>query len=254
MTPMISLASPSTRIRRPMADASPPNQRCQYPMSRDDSLGTVGAVVFRGEPAAQSRLDADRVEDAFGNGEARHLLRGREAGDTYAAAGPGANLFERVVLFAKRKVVGWRQLHLGEIEGGRGLPRCDQGVGIAIRQRLQQDAVDHAEHGRIGAHSDADCEKRHGRKHGRTAQSAQHVKEAIVHECQGTNLLPPETDEGWGYQLLRCGAGEVRSFLGGSCDVPLGLVVEIREIGAVDYNLRDRTAADSGNRCRWTRM
>src|SRR5438093_5198463 len=98
-----------------------------------------------------------------------------------------------------------------DVEAGRRLPNAYEPIGIRIRKRLQQDAVDDAENRAIGADSDGDGEKRHNRKHGRTHEPAQDVfklSSETVHDWTSRRLASASASIAY----IRFSAGKVRKF------------------------------------------
>ncbi len=134
-----------------------------------DVLRHVRAFVRRVEPAAEQRRDRERLQnvahhrngrDLLGFADPRHARRGRE---------PHPDVRERSVLVLICHEHRRRQPepagHVREPRRtGCGVPDRHELVGIGIRQRLQQHAVDDAEHRGVRAATDCEREQRYGRE------------------------------------------------------------------------------------------
>ena len=66
----------------------------------------------------------------------------------------------------------------------------DELFGMAYRQRFQNDGVDQAENGRIGANAESERQNRDGGKPGTGAQGAERVTDVLKYVVE--HVVPPE--------------------------------------------------------------
>ena len=102
-------------------------------VGQNRGVRTSGAIVRGVEPAPEQRLHPQRIQSSLGHGQALHLLRRGQSGDTHAASSPDAELLHRAILIAKREIVRWRSIQVLNSEPGCGLPDAHQPFGIGIR-------------------------------------------------------------------------------------------------------------------------
>ena len=67
----------------------------------------------------------------------------------------------------------------------RRVPYADQLLGMGIRQRLEQHALNHREDHRVRANAHGQRDERDGRKHGSAAEAAQNLLESIDEHGHG---------------------------------------------------------------------
>ncbi len=132
-------------------------------LAQQRDSGRAGLLFLGPERATDDRLLAERLENAGGDLPAVHALRLARR-----AAGPCARAqdevlavvaderLEHLVLVAHVLEVRHREAHLGHLLGPLG--EEDQAIGLGVRERAQQDRVDHAEDRGVGA--DPQCERR----------------------------------------------------------------------------------------------
>src|SRR6185503_7408255 len=134
--------------------------------------GAALALGF-GERAAKERLHAERCEQLIRAGERGHLLGIAGSGDAGRAFEPQRDRLERRVVLAVGEIKSRRRSELGDSPTRRLVHQRDEPVRIRQRQRLQQDAVHHAED--RDRRPDADPERQHRgqRESGRPEQPAQ---------------------------------------------------------------------------------
>jgi hypothetical protein len=151
--PVVHLESPAHDVRVAAETVLP------EPVAEHQHGLGAGLVLTGAEPAPEQRPHPEDLE-----------IIGRDHAGLHPAGLAPAEENERhgVVLdqglkrAAPLTVVGElrhrepRVVHPAE---GRGLPEVDQALSVLVRQRTQQHAADHAEHGRVGA--DAERQGQH---------------------------------------------------------------------------------------------
>ena len=145
----------------------------------------------------------------MGGEQAGDFLRLGKAGDAGGAVVPHGNVFERAVFLAVDEVQRGGHVEVLDIDARRGVPHGDQALGMRIGQRLQQDALDHAENRRIGPDADGQRDQRNGGKLGRPRESAQRVNAG---RKDGSQVPPPRCSKGkyagGGKKFANCWRGQ----------------------------------------------
>ena len=120
-------------------------------VAQDHALGRLRRVVVGGEVAPQDRVDVEEAQRAVGHEECLDALGLAGAGDRHRAAVPESDVLEDAPLFAINEVIRGRHVQERDSEPRGRVPQTHEPVGIVERQRLEQDAADDAEDGRVGA-------------------------------------------------------------------------------------------------------
>ncbi len=131
-------------------------------VAHEDDARPVGGLIGGGEPSALDRLHTEGLKHSIGYDRGPHFFGLFDTRDRCRRRIPGAEVRKAAVLFAVREVHGSREPqaagHGGQSFGsGCGLPDRDELFGVWVRERLEQDAVDEAEH--RGVRADADCQR-----------------------------------------------------------------------------------------------
>jgi hypothetical protein len=119
--------------------------------------------VLSDEPAPDRGRDAERVEKAARHDERLEPFRLTAAGEVVRAHVEGLELLERPVLLPVPVEVGRRSRIRPAAYAVHGLDG-HQPVGLPIRQRTKEQGVDDAEHDRVGADADRQCEQDYRRE------------------------------------------------------------------------------------------
>jgi hypothetical protein len=150
----------------------------------DDGVGARGLVFFRQEPTPELGLDAeDREVVARNECPEEHLGVGLAVPAVHHVH-LGGEAVECLGLVAVVDVVEIRG-HVERVIRGAG-EDFDDLVDVGHRQRLEQEAVDHREDGRV--HADAERQRQHrhcgkARVGAQLAQGVSHVVLEEAHEC-----------------------------------------------------------------------
>ncbi len=153
----------------------------------DDGHGAVRSaaalIVGGAEGAAEHRRHAEHVEESAARPDALGELGGAAARQVEAGVGPGDGAIGPLALPVAK-------LFPDRI-GPRPVVEQHQPLGLADRERLQQDAVDEGEDRAVGA--DAEGERGHGdqRERGAAAQDAQtvaHVLRELVEPARAARV------------------------------------------------------------------
>ncbi len=108
------------------------------------------------------RLDAERLQHAIRDEQRARLLRISKTGDCPSAVAIEADLLEDATFVAIREELRRRHAELGEVDAGRRVLEADELLGVRIRQRLDQHAIDHGED--RGVRADAQGQRQDDRK------------------------------------------------------------------------------------------
>jgi hypothetical protein len=161
MTPTTFSERESLVNVRPTTDGSPPPEH--------DHVGSAGVKIGVREGATQQGRHPQCLEHTTGDRDATYLFRAVGGGDIEWEGLKDAETFEALIVFRVGHVHrrGFRHIRdapagAGSVRG-TGCPRqhADERFGLGIGQRIDQDAVHHAEHGRVGADGQRQCEQ-HG--------------------------------------------------------------------------------------------
>ncbi len=125
-------------------------------------VGRAGSIVSLGKPTSRRRLYAQGLERAVGDVQRLDLLGLTGARHSYAVVGPQTEILKRTALLAIREVHGGRAVDVARdsSHARRQVPDPRQLLSFRIRQRFDQNSVDDAEDGRVGA--DAERQRNQG--------------------------------------------------------------------------------------------
>ena len=143
------------------------------------------------EVAADLRRDAESVEEICGDDADENLLR-EIAGEIRWAwvVVQGDEAVEGLIPGAIVEEVGWRDV--GEIAEGEFAVEPNEAVCIRERERAEDDGIDDAEDGGVGADAERECQDRDDGKGRIFAESAEGVAEIlgeVVEECGDWTLV-----------------------------------------------------------------
>jgi len=127
-------------------------------------FGSARCVVRPGEHAPQHRLRPEHRQDGIGREERPHFFRLREAGHAHGAGVPQSQILEHPAVLTVGEVEERRSAGARDLDARCGVVEHDQLVRLRIRQRLQEHALNDAEHGSVGADPNREGQHRHGRK------------------------------------------------------------------------------------------
>ncbi len=200
--PTIRAGAPSTGTVRPTIDSSPPNALRQSSLESTCYVFGARQRVFARELPAANRRDPQGGHELGGDDGRRHAAG--LVGGAYVARASAirANLRERTIVLRELDELRCGHPELIEPELRKLARDENQPLRRRIRQRLQDDAVDDAEDGGIGANSQG---QRQDRDRGITralAQAAKRIREVLSH---GSSL----SKRGWRSCLDGCGSGLV---------------------------------------------
>ena len=152
------------------------------------ALGCLRRIVVGREVAAQDRVDVEEAQRAVGHEERLDALGLAGAGDRHRAAVPEPDVLEDAPLFAVDEVVRGRHVQERDPEPRRRVPQAHEPVGLVERQRLEQDAADDAEDGRVGADTERQREDGDQREHGGPEETPGHAEGRGSHR---EHIRPP---------------------------------------------------------------
>ena len=133
-------------------DGSAPKRRVQEIVAEEGGVTAAEGCVGIGEIAAEDGRDSQCAQEARGDELRFQLLRLAVAGDGELASGGGGDAIEDGGLVAPPGVLEVRDAPAKD-GIGRGVGGGDEAGGIAIGERAEEDGVDDAEDGRVGADS-----------------------------------------------------------------------------------------------------
>ena len=146
-----------------------------------DGFGSARRVVRLGEHAPEHRLRAEHRQDGIRREERPHLFRLRETGDAHSAGVPQPKVLEYPAFLTVGEVQERRGARARDIDAGCGVVERDQLAGLRIGQRLQEDALDDAEYGCVGADPNRERHYRDGRKARHPGETAHDLLQSHAH-------------------------------------------------------------------------
>ena len=155
-------------------------------MTQDHHRRLARRIVLRQQQPAVLRLCAEQVEQVGGRPERFDSLWLFEPQQRSAPALRDRYLLERLTLRPKVDVLSRRGPVLRNVDAWGAQPEDCQPLRIRIRQRLEQQRVDHAEDSGVCADADGERCDDDERERGASSQRAQRVAEILqesVHEC-----------------------------------------------------------------------
>ena len=100
-----------------------------------------------------------------------------------------ADILEGRVLLTLDEIEEWRHGQLVDGNPGHVVPHAYQLLRMGVTQRLQQHALHHAEHHRVGADADRQRNESNGGKERGSGQSPDHLLELLAKFCHAEPLL-----------------------------------------------------------------
>jgi len=155
-------------------------------------FGRGGRVVFGRERPAQVGAHAQNREEGVADEERVDSLWIPAPCYRDRCPVPQGDVLEGTPLLPVGHVGGRSLVQQGHVDPGRGVPHGDQPVGLVVRERLEQHAVDDAEDGR--ARPDAQRERDHGdqREQRGTHEGPDGAANVLRHEVlPGDSIRPP---------------------------------------------------------------
>ena len=161
-----------------MTEGSPSKAALPVAVTEHDGLCAARILIGVREPAAGDGGNVEGFENAIADLDGLDFLRAGDTGDVRGSIRPDADRLKGLVVAEEGEVHGRRELQaggkIGEAAGaGRVKPEGDELVGVGIRKRAQQDAVDDAEDDGIGADADGEGEQNGDGESGGFAQAAE---------------------------------------------------------------------------------
>ncbi len=151
-------------------------------VGEDDDGRSAGLVFVGHERPPHGRLDAEHREEVPRHHERLDLLGVAQAGDRVGVADRHREVAEHLLALAQDLVARPGEAGLVDaLLGGRGVD-LDEPLGLLVRQRLQEDRLDEAEDGGVGADAEGERGDRDGGEPGRLLQRADGVAKRL-HEA-----------------------------------------------------------------------
>ena len=141
----------------------------------------LGLVVL--ESASDEGPAPERREERRSDRQRAQLFRLALGGEIDASHREQRGVLEGGRLGFPVDVVGNRDRCLGQAHEGIRVPDEHEPVGIAVRQRTEQDPVQEAENGSVGADAERQCQHGDGRKHRLLAERSDRVPDVSHIEC-----------------------------------------------------------------------
>jgi len=176
------------------AETALPHAVRQY----DDEV-VAGLVLGGREQAAERGPDAEHVEQVGRRvraDQALGLAPARERGSPAVEHGKGVERRAAVAVILDVQV---RVPVLVEVDSRVGHPDHRDPVGVRVRQRPQQHAAGHAEHGRAGADAERQRDDRHDREARAAAQDAERVADVVqqvLEAASAAHVVPGVLERG----------------------------------------------------------
>src|SRR5471030_288546 len=167
-------------------------------IAQDDGLSGAFQFVARLKGAAQNRREAQGFEEAGGDGHGLETLGLVADGEVEILAEVECNF--RKYLVAGAEIQEVRRGHREVVPLGPDAEDADQAIRFRIGQRLEQDAIDHAENGAVAADGKRQNEYRNRRETGIFTQGAQSVMKVlpqIVHRRLQLSLDERPSEKVW---------------------------------------------------------
>ncbi len=178
----------------------------------DDGIALRHFVLFGPEGAAEGGMDAEQRKIRLGDVFGRDALPLVHAGEGRAGVREEGHVLERAALRAPVAVVrhgGAPAFHLRPLDIA---PQFDQAGRRGIRERAEDDGIDDAENGGVGANAEGQGENRHEGECGAVTQGSHRVAQVLPQGFEpvkrphlSTGLLP----QGGVAELVSGGAGGI---------------------------------------------
>src|SRR5206468_2295295 len=108
-------------------------------------LGAAWGIVGLREESAEQGLHAENRQRPLGHIQGPDLFGFAEAGHGVRVAAPESDVAEALPLLAVGEIKKWCGAGLLNVDAGRAVVDRDERVRSRVLQRLNKDAVDHAE-------------------------------------------------------------------------------------------------------------
>ena len=148
-------------------------------MVEEHDRGAVALVFGRGEAASRDRRDANGRQEIRRDETDEHALRLAVAGEVRGAAGVRRKRGEDVALVGVVGCLGRRKPGLRPVRPM--IPDHHQPVRLSVGQRLEQHRIQHAEHRRVCADAERNCQHRSGGESGLVPKPAPGVRGVLSH-------------------------------------------------------------------------
>jgi hypothetical protein len=135
------------------------------------------------ESASDEGPTPERREERRSDRQRAQLFRLALGGEVDASHREQRGVLEGGRLGFPVDVIGNRDRCLGQADERIPVPDEHEPVGIAVRQRAEQDPVQEAEDGGVGADAERQCQHGDGRKNGLLAERADRVPDVSHIEC-----------------------------------------------------------------------
>src|SRR5471030_2932136 len=146
-------------------------------IAQDDGLSGAFQFVARLKGAAQKRSEAQGFEEPGGDSHGLETLGLVADGEVEILAEVESNFRENLVADAEIQEVS--RGHREVVPLGPDAEDADQAIRLRIGQRLEQDAIDHAENGAVAADGKRQNEHRNRRETGVLTQGAKSVMKVL---------------------------------------------------------------------------
>ncbi len=158
--------------RRIGAETAPPQL-----VAEEQHPPVIRTVVLGGEAASERRTDAHHVEVVPAHADGRHPLRLAARDQRRHPRAHHRELLEAAAPLAP--VEHGREADVAREPLGVAIADGHEPLGIRIRQRAQEDGVDHGEDGGVGADAERQRDQRRGGEAGRAPQHAEAVAQVL---------------------------------------------------------------------------
>src|SRR5688500_8532544 len=182
-----------------LADESGVAAECSLPqlVTEDSHRLAVRKVVLLGEHAATERRDAERLEQRGRQVDGVHTLGDLAFTQVDRARPVRPDLAERLRPLAELEILRRRDPELVEPEPGELARDHHELVGVRVAERLEDDAVDHAEDGAVGADPECQREDRENREPGSPSKTAEGVPKILEQVAHRVPRRGPVTADAW---------------------------------------------------------
>ena len=154
-------------------------------MTQQDDQIVALEVLLSSKHAADGCLDPERREHLRGSGQSDHFLRDTVEHHAQTRGSDHAQMEKRLVPLAPGNEIRRRDDVAGPVPSRVVLPDCDDAIGVAIGEGLEDHAAHDGEDRRGGANAERQCEDgRDGKAWGpekRANREAEVLKEGFSH-------------------------------------------------------------------------
>ncbi len=196
--------------RQRLADDVGASREMLLPVAVAQERDRRGAgLVFLGEEiAAEHRLHAKHREIVLRDDKALQLLRIARAGRDERVRRRHRNVGEHLLAFAHREHARPRDRRRRKAAIGQQRLQLHDAAGVRVRQRAQEDRLDHAEDRAVGADAEREREDRDEREDGRLGEGAERESERVhwsgISASGRAAMARPPSVIGWAKGPLGC--------------------------------------------------